>query len=373
MRTVDIFFRLIITDLKRLKNYIWQILVSVILLLLVCASAGIIISNNIYKEDSFENIRIAYYIPDDDDRRYNNLAIGMLKDMQSMQEVAELVQVTTVDEGYSLLERGDILYFIIVPEQFFSGILDSTNPPLDIVVKDNSSMSAYIANELFLSYAKYLGIAQAGIYSTLDTVRKHDLDTEQIYDIQERVNLTYLDRALNKDSCINIIEATNEGSYSLAQHYIASALMLSLFFMSFVLMTYLLGHNKGTINRLATNKINGLHLLASRTISMIAAIYIAYIPCYLGISAYNGHFNLAGMLTAIPAIVAIAFIIALISSLSKNVFSANMLILATAVTIAYIGGGIIPTAMLPSIIQTISDYLPGKYIIMCLSQALFGV
>lgn len=372
MRKPDIFLRLIITDLKRLKNYIWQIFAAVLILLTVCASAGIIISKYIYKEDAFQTIRIAYYIPEDDDIKYNRLAIGMLKDMQSMQEIAELVQTSTIEEGYSLLERGDILYFIIVPERFFSGIMDSTNPPLDIVVKDNETISAYIANELFLSYAKYLGIAQAGIYSMLDTVRNHDLDSERIYELQDRVNLIYLNRALNKDGYIEHIEATNEGVYTLEQHYIASALMLSLFFTAFVLMPFLQGYNNGITTSLSVVKINSIHIMASRTISMLAAVYASYIPCFLAISIYGGHFNHSGLVTAFPAVFAIAAIIAIISTLSKNVFTGNMLILTLTVAIAYVGGGIAPTATLPSAIQTISNYLPGKYIINCLSQALYG-
>lgn len=373
MRKKDIFIRLISTDIKRLKKYLFQIIISVILLLTVCAAAGIIISKNVYKEESFQTIRLAYYLPDDDDKKYNRLAIGMLEKMRSMQETAELIQVTSIEEGRQMLERGDILYLIIVPEQFFSGIMDSTNPKLDIIVWDNSTITSYIANELFLSYAGYLGIAQAGIYSALDTVRAHEFDDNRIYEIQDRVNLIYLDRSLNKDGYIRTLDATSEGSSTLMQHYMASALMLSLFFMAFVLMPLLQGCNAGIYKKLSSYGINRFHIFFSRLTCTYLAVYAAYIPCFAGISIYNKSMNIAGLITAIPAIILIAAIIALISMLSKNVFSGNMITLITALVTAYIGGGLLPSALLPSAIQQLSNILPGSYIIRCLAQALFGL
>lgn len=369
----DIFIRLVITDIKRLKNYLLQIILSVMLLLAVCAAAGTVISKNIYKPGSFQTIKLAYYLPDDDDRKYNRLAIGMLEEMRSMQESAEMIQVSSIEEGYRMLEAGDILYLIIVPEQFFSGIMDSTNPKLDIIVKDNSTITSYIANELFLSYAGYLGIAQAGIYSALDTVRAHEFDSNRIYEIQDRVNLIYLDRSLNKDGYIETVDATNEGSSTLIQHYLASALMLSLFFMAFVIMPLLHGCNSGMYSRLSSFGINKFHIFAGRLICTFLALYAAYIPCFAGISIYNGSLNIAGLITAIPAVIIIAAIIALISLLSKNVFSGNMITLITALATTYIGGGLLPPALLPSAIQQLSNIMPGSYIIRCLAQALFGL
>lgn len=373
MNKKDIFISLVIADLKRLKKYIFQIIVSVILVLIVCTAAGIVISKNIYKEDEFQAVRLAYYLPDDDDKKYNKLAIGMLEEMRSMQESAEMMQVSSIEEGYKMLENGDISYFIIVPEDFFSGIMDSTNPTLDIIVNDNSSITSYIANELFISYAKYLGIAQAGIYSALDTVREHGFSPDQVYDVQDKVNLIFLDRSLNKDGYINTVDATNEGSYSLLQHYFASALMLSLFFVSFVIMPFLRGYNSGIYKKLSTYGINESHIFFSRLVCTCLALYVAFIPCFIGISIYNRSIHILGLIIAIPAIMLIALIIAFISSFSSNVFSGNIITLVIALLIVYIGGGIIPSALLPSVVQTLSNITPGKYVIKCLSIALFGL
>ena len=164
----SLFFRLIRTDLLRLRKYILQILVSIILLLFVCAFAGYFISKNLYKEDTFQTVNIVFYLPESDSSEFDEMALGMLNNLASINEVASLIRVNSPEEGYSLINSKEAMFLIIVPKDFVMGILDGTNPTLDIIIQDDSDITSYIANELFLSYAKYLGIAQSGVYSALD-------------------------------------------------------------------------------------------------------------------------------------------------------------------------------------------------------------
>lgn len=373
MRKTTMFFNLICANLKRLRHYIAPVLASVIILLSVCAAAGMIISKNIYKEQTFTTISLAYYLPEDDDKKYNLLALGMLEEMRSMQETAELIQVSDIEDGYRMLESGDVLFFIIVPDNFFSGIMDSTNPPLDIVVRDNSSVSSYVANELFLSYGRYLSIAQAGIYSALDTVRSHELDSEQIYNIQDKVNLIYLDRALNKDGYIETKDATDEGNLSLQQHYIAVAIMLTLFFTSFMIAPLIQKYNPGMNLQIKVHNLGIFHIFLSNFISTICILYIAYVPCWAAVSLWQRSRYPAGLLTVVPCILLIALFINIINALCSSTIVNHMILLVFTLGIAYIGGGILPSAMLPEIIQRLSAHMPGAYMISAIGHSIFGI
>ena len=159
MSHIHMFFNFIRANCKRLLHYLPSTFVSLLLLLLLTGTAGFYLSRHLYKENVFSAISIGYYLPQDDNLDLNQLGIGMLQDLEGMEETVQLVQVNSVEEGYNMLASHEILYLIIVPEQFFSGIMDSTNVPLDIVVYDNSSISSYIINELFMSYAGLLGTA----------------------------------------------------------------------------------------------------------------------------------------------------------------------------------------------------------------------
>ncbi len=373
MSKIKILGRLIITDLKRLKNYIASIVIATVIIATICGVSGSVISKNLYKQGTKEIIGIGYYLPEDGKENMNNMGITMLQEMESMKSTANLIQVSSPEEGYELLKNEEILYLIIVPEKFISSIMNGTNTPLEIIVWDNNSISSYIANEMFMSYATYLGLAQSAVYSTIDTAYNHDLTKEERNQIRTTVNLTFLDRALNKDSFFDIIDGSSQGKASLIQHYLASAVMLSLIFMSFVLMPHLQGYNKSMRTKLDALGIGRFYIILSGWICSMVALYLSYFICFTGISIITKTFNPKGLVTVLPSILALGLIISIIANLTGSIFAANMSMLILGIVIAYVGGGILPGAMLPSIVQQLSSIMPGKYIIANLAASLFGL
>ena len=80
------------------------------------------------------------------------------------------------------------------------------------------------------------------------------------------------------------------------------------------------------------------------------ALYILFLPCYIGISIWMGHANLNGLLTIIPALLLIALLIAGIATFSRSTFSANICLLFVVLVLAYCGGGLLPDVLLPKVI-----------------------
>lgn len=371
MSSFSFFIHLAKANCKRLGTYLLPILTAVLILFAICSFAAGSISSRLYKKGIASLVSIAYYLPEDSDQQYTEMALGMVDNIESVKNTISLIQVDNVDEGYRLLEDGKVLFFILVPEQFFSGIMDSTNPRLTIAVRDNNSISAYIANELLLAYSRYLGIAQAGVYSTLDTARENGLERDAVNAASTRVNLAFLDRALSKDKYLEKEICTNEGSVSLLQHYLASALILSLFFTAFVFMPLLKDYPIGMQKLFAARQFHGVFLWLENFISSVFALYFAFIPCFICISIFYKDMNITGLFTAFPAILLIAALVSFIATISPNTFMANMLILFTAIVLLYIGGGILPSAMLPSAVSHLADVTPGRYLLSVMERALY--
>lgn len=359
-------------NLKRLTKYIPSVIVSILFLLAVCSLLGITISKNMYKEKTNVAASVAFYLPKEDRTEVNELAISAISSNKSMKETIKLIEVDSKDEGFKLLNNGDVLYLIIMPDQFVDGLYDGTNTPLEIVLKDNFSVKSYITNEVFLSYATYLGIAQAAVYSALDNTRAAGYERDHVKRVQTSVNFNFIERSLNKAQYIEEISATSVGAYSLKAHYLASACMLSLFFTGFVLMPFMLGYKKGMLTLLENKHSSNLFVFTQNFICMLVCVFIAYIPCHIAINIFVQKFNTFGLYKLLPVALIIAFVLSLSSILCKNEFTANILLLVTALVIAYIGGGIVPTAMLPGILHKLSGVLPGRYMISLLSYCLFG-
>lgn len=352
-------------------HYIPHILVSIILLLTLTAGAGVYMANHLYEEQSFQAVRIGYYLPDDDNLDWNRLGISMLQDLEGMKETVELTQVASEKEGYAMLERGEILYLIVVPEQFFSGIMDSTNLPLDIVVYDNTSIASYITNELFMSYASLLGIAQAGIYSALDTTRANEYTKEQVHAVSDRTNLVFLDRVMNKANYVETTDVANAGAFSLTEQYLSLAVILSLCFTAFLLIPCLQGVGGGVRECMKLYRLTRMHVFLANVITSWIALAIAFVPCFIAVSAYTGDIPWLAWLRMLPVLLLIAILIAAIATCSEHAFSANMFLLFAVLLLAYCGGGLLPSAMLPKAVASISRFLPGRYVLQLTCRALF--
>lgn len=117
--------------------------------------------------------------------------------------------------------------------------------------------------------------------------------------------------------------------------------------------------------------LNRGHILAANTLHTFLALYILFLPCYIGISIWMGHANLNGLLTIIPALLLIALLIAGIATFSRSTFSANICLLFVVLVLAYCGGGLLPDVLLPKVIQQIRPYLPGTYVMQIFCHALY--
>lgn len=359
-------------NLKRLTKYLPHLIISVFILLAICMTAGMVIAEKIYKDKERQPVPVAYYLTEDEDLDYAKLAIGMLESTNSMQEAVELKRVNKIEDGYSMLESKEALYFLIIPEHFVYGILHGINTPLEIITNDSASANSFITNELFLSYGTYLGVAQAAVYGALDYARAAGYSDEEVSHIQNSVNMTFLDRSLNKAQYMDSKTAILEGRYSIRQHYLSCAVMLVLFFTGFVMMPFMQNYSNGMRMRLEIAKINKFHLLLQNLMCMSIATIIAYIPCHLVIGIQEKNINTANIAYIFIAILGISFITAVIGTFGTQEFTCSMILFTVTLLVAYIGGGIIPDALLPKAVSHISDYLPGKYIINALSHSLFG-
>ena len=366
-----LYINLIIANFKRLKKYLPSLFAAMILLLSLLCLAAHFLSNNIYKTKKYETVQLAYFLDADEDERYISFAIDYLNSMKSMKETANIIQVNSVEEGYAMVESGEVLFFIYLPSGFYEGIMTGHNPTVNIVVRDNKSMATYISNELFLSLARYLSTAQAAIYSAIDTSWAHEMDDNEVARVNQASNMIFFEKVADKDSAIKVIEATSENNHSLKNHYEAAAIMLCLFFMAFILIPFMQGCNKGIAHKFKICKITNIHIFSSNLYCVFTALYLIFIPCHLVISVMNQSINSKGLIGVLPALLGIALIITLIGSLSKSAFSGNLILLFTVIAIAYIGGAIIPNAMLPRIIQNLTTYMPGKYLLANIANSLF--
>lgn len=372
MKTSTQFFKLTGANLKRLRKQLPAILAVSLVLFACLAFAGKLISERMYSSESRDPFGVAFYIPESEDYGYNELVINMLQNVDSVKQTITLVRVDTREEGEAMLADKRAQFFVLIPDGFFRGLLTGEVPPIDILVNDKSSIISYIANELFTAYSKYLSVDVTATYSVNEAAKQLDMEDDARRSYLEKLDLTYLDRALNKDAYIKTKNPTNEGVYTLLEHYTGVALLLTASFIGFFLIAMLHGMNAGMKNKLSLVGIKRGHLILSDTLTCLIAFYVGSLPCLIGIAFYNHHINPMGLLWMLPPLLCFSLITAIVVAFSSGAFSGGLAYFAIVMTITYIGGGVLPQALLPSAVRTIAPFFPGQYMIKFFCKAVFG-
>ena len=372
MKTSKHFLKLTAANLKRLKKQLPAILFVSIVVFACLAIAGNYIATHMYQSESREPFGIAFYIPEVEDSNYKGVVVNMLQNVNTIKQTVKLIQVDTEEEGYRMLDDDTVSFFVLIPEGFFSGIVHGNVPPIQILVHDKNSIISYIANELFTAYAKYLSVDVAATFSVNEAALALDVPTETRHAYLEKLDLAYLDRTLNKDAYLRVINPTNEGVFTLLEHYTGVALLLTISFIGFFLIAMFHDMNAGMKNRLSLAGIKTPHLLISNTITSLAAYYAGSLPCVILIGFYNRHINPIFMLRLFPALLILALMTAIAVSCSAGPFSGSLLYFCVILLITYVGGGVLPQALLPAVVRTASNFLPGKFMIEAFCTTIFG-
>lgn len=371
MTTSKLFRNLNKSNFIRFSRILPNICVAALLMVMFLIFVGLKVSDALYDTESIIKIRVGYHLPDDSDKNMNAFGVSVLTNTESMTDICEVVEVSSKEEGIKMLEKGELDYYIDVPENFFTGIMDSTNPPLNVYIADSSSFLSYITNEVFFCYARYLGTAQAAIYAGLDTSYELELPDEERDRSNIEVNVVLLDRVINKDAYVEKVDASEIGGFSLKEHYIAVAVLLTLFFTAFALSDFYFGYKKGMLLSLEINGLHSLYIFASNLIITFFGVYVSFIIAFIGVSIFNKSINPIGIITVIPVVLIVSLLINIIAALAKNHFTSNMGVFVFAILLLYISGGILPASFLPSIIQKLSFFLHSEWLIDMTANSLF--
>ena len=371
MSKATCFLHLLQADIKRLFKVLPGIILAGLLILIGMATAAELISDKLYKPDAPDMFGIAFYIPADEDDVHVNIGIDLLGNMTTMKESLTLIRVDSVEEGREMVAKKEAFFFINIPENFFYDVFRDGDTPIEIVTFDTTTITAFMANELFLSFARYFRAAQSAIFAATDYMVAQGYTEDAYRNMIDVINLTFLDKALNKDAYAKRVLATDEGGYPIREHYMGVALLASVAFTAFLLFSVFQKMSGGTKVLLSTRGITRIHRFFANFITYIPAFMAAYLILAGALSVYLKRFHPAGIITFLPVALILSGIAALVTE-TGNSFIACLTYLIVILLLLYIGGGVFPNALLPTAIREFSAYLPGRYMIETTTRALIG-
>lgn len=276
------------------------------------------------------------------------------------------------DEALSALDAGTVCAVLLLPHQMFSGILDSTNIPARLYLREGNSFPSLLLAKFAEAGALTLGSAQAGIYAASDLYREYGL-SDRLSDIYYEINLANLQYALDRESVFSTRSATATGELSLIEYYGGTLFLCLLLFLGAGMGSFLCNALPKTLSdQLKRNGIGSFCLDASLFLPLVLFYLFAVLLLSFGASFLLPEFTFSPVtvLFLFSLVLCLSAYTQVLFSLFRNAGRGLLGYTFTGLLMIFLAGGFLPYAFLPNIFATLTPYLPFGACLMGLRKLI---
>lgn len=324
-----------------------------------------------------------------EDDRVTRMALQYVENLESATQVCHFIQMPE-DEGFLALEKGEIAALVVLPEQIVQGIMDGSNPTVDIFFPKNAGLEAMLLRELTESGAGLLRVAQAQIYGAYDTAAAYGM-MEQLSVMETDIDSYNLAFALDRLAVYDTETVSATGQMSVLQYYAASGAVLFLLLSGMALYPVMRREPSAFRKQLARQGTGGIWQGFCQWMSGFVCIELLICVLWLlwkaagvmvpetvgkitaalvGRGSVGGTGMKIGMFLLVT--VTVSTYIYLLYSIAGSRTGSILLICLLSVVMVYLSGGLIPSVFLSGTVQKVGEKLPTAYLIRAVGGLYAG-
>ena len=360
-----------------LKNYLRSktAFVAMIVLPLIVILAATYISTALFVSDSFMP-PITLLIADQEQSFYTKFFIQKIEETPSLQGNMEIIKTTT-KEGQALLDGNKAAALVIIPKDFSANMQRGIFDPLIVIGNHNKPLQATMVKEGMESVTNLMSGAQSAVFTVVDYASKNNLSQEAINQIFNRSALSFSLKALGRDQIFSQTIKTPWMDMEAAHFYFSSLLVLFISLYGLQGM-YLILHERHTqlTTRIRSIGLPMWQLMLGKWTSLSLFLFaqaglILWLGKGLKLIEITGQ--LGTSLTLLCLITScLSALAVLLASFSKNDYIGSMVIFILSLVGVFLGGGIVPYAYMPPLIEQLGKLTLNHWAIQGLTYALFG-
>jgi len=268
------FFRLFLTDLKRIKQRFLP-LVLITLILAVGLSVVVLLSNRLlYNEQTIEPVNVGLVA--DASSPYAKMAYSMVSEMDSYRATCHFIEIASEDHGRQMLANDQIKALIIIPDNIINSIIYGEDNPITVIYNQDGTLETYTLNEVFKSTSSMLATAQAATTIIYQGAYQMGLPDTALDQIATDADNLYMDYVLSRTELYIREDLQLTGAYTPYQYYIVSGLLLLLFFSGIVFLSFIKGNSDTLRLRLKLHGITGAHIIISQYLTLTITLFMIY-------------------------------------------------------------------------------------------------
>ncbi|MBO6298620.1 MAG: ABC transporter permease [Lachnospiraceae bacterium] len=366
-----IYLRLFRLELKKNLRMLPFVFLSAVAAALFLSLFIRLLSNSLYEEGSLARARVAIVTSDAEDE-YMQMALRYLTNMNSTSLALDF-EIMEKEKAMRALQKHDVIAVMLFPDDVVNGIMWGRNDPIEIRFSDTDALSSVFLSELTRSGALMLSAAQADTYSATDLYYQLGVQ-DSLYDAYNDIDMMNFSYVLSREKLFTASE-----TLPVFLSYIASALLLFLFFSSTAFAPALRMEDRAFTDLLFSGKALSAGYLAVRFLANWLVMFLFSAVCCIAASLVPElPFDLSVSVDA-QTLLQLLLISGVLSAFALFLHQASgsapvsvLLQLTLSVGMLFCSGGILPAAFLPSGLLRVGTLLPTAPLSADLLQLLTG-
>lgn len=281
--------------------------------------------------------------------------------LPKMSDVSEYCRVAAMDyeEALRSLRRGEVTAVLVLPEHFVQGVMNGTNPDVELIVNGDAPMEALLTLWIGQSASDMLAAFQSGIYAVLDLYVENPPAGLSYQDVMTKINLRYVSWMMNRQDMFRIEQVSATGQLSVGLHYGLSLLVFLLLALAPFFAPVFSGTWIGAQRRFRTVGRGSVMFY----LSTLTGCWIVFFPLLLAAQRMivGGSLGMGIAVCALGALFCAAFA-GLCCLLTADTGSCGVLSFSAALVFLALSGGILPPVLMPQVLRKWIDYSPVSWL-----------
>ena len=327
-------------------------------------------SEFLFENNTDSIVSVACYVPDDE--AYTQLGIALVQKMDSVKHTIDINQVSSEKKVLSLVEDGDAIAGIIVPEGFIETMGTPDAKHVSVIYRDADTFEEHIVNDLLYAMSDLLGTAQASIVTSIEYAKEMGIDDSEIYDIRSEVQSNNFSYVMDRKSLFHKIDVNDiVAKYEIRERLTASYTLYILLMSVFVISFFYKGNNDIFRARAKLSGIKTWKIFLIESGCAAVMIYLLYIVMFICLCFIFDTMKLLSLITVIPTILIIALIGTALCYIVKRPATVSYITFGAGTLMMYLAGGLIPIDFMSRFFQNAAVYNPFYYLIRFFMRSMF--
>lgn len=358
-------FKKIFSDYKRIA-------VIFLVPLLIIVGTSVVFKNDNNIDSPTAKFKIG--IVDMEKSATSRMLLGTITEEDTL---SDLMDFENMDESDAVeyLKKNNITAYIVIPENFSSGLLNMENPPLKLYSNGENMFEFLIIQKTVEGFSKYVNYVEICTSAEYFSLREMGMSLNDVNKVNEDISYTLIFKTLGRKTFFERVPVYNFPSVSSFLYHGISILILLLFFMTTLSSIEIIEESESNIltkvimsgksyYSYAFSKLVAHSLF--NTFCMMVFIFIFSIRTGIMVDFFNVTLFFIGTSVLLNSF----WIILGTFIMDKDGFTSISSVVN--VMIAFVGGSFFPVVLLPYSISRLAGYSPNLLLSKMLVNIIYG-